>query len=145
MLLGFSEIPHKEDILKPAQEASISIDDLDCLIKNAYHEAFGEGPLGMAVVTQVVINRAQKTRESLCETVFKYKQFSWTLGREKTLSQDSYERTKSTVLAVYYGFMEIPSHLKNATHFHTLQVKPYWSKSLKRLGVLKNHVFYEGV
>ena len=143
IFLVTTEIEHHTDILSKLSEKLLPQAEVNCLIKNAYHESYGEGALGMAIVTQVVINRAKATGESLCQTVFKYKQFSWTLFKEKEISEKAYLETQSIVLGVYYGFIQIPSVFENATHFHTIHVKPYWRKGVKRLGILKNHIFYE--
>lgn len=143
ILFVTTDIAHHTDIIFKLSEKFLSQAEIDCLVKNAYHEAYGEGALGMAVVTKVVMNRADHTGETLCQTVFKPKQFSWTLFKEKEISEKAYLETRAIVLNVYHGFMEIPEVFENATHFHATHVKPYWRNAVKKLGTLKNHVFYE--
>lgn len=143
ILFVTTEITHHTDIISKLSEKFLSQAEIDCLVKNAYHEAYSEGALGMAVVTKVVMNRAQYTKETFCQTVFKYKQFSWTLFKEKKISEKAYLETRTVVLNVYHGFMEIPTVFENATHFHATHVRPYWRSAVKKLGTLKNHVFYE--
>jgi spore germination cell wall hydrolase CwlJ-like protein len=114
---------------------------IKCLVKNAFYEANGEGRLGRLLVTQVVFNRTTKDKD-FCSTIYKEKQFSWTASKVKRIPWSDYLKIKSEVLELYFEFTHVPKHLRKATHFHTTSTKPYWSKSLVKVGVWKNHVFY---
>ena len=65
---------------KEMQKLSNSLpkSELKCLVDNAFYEARGEGMIGIFLVTQVVVNRSNKTNESYCKTIYKHRQFSWT-------------------------------------------------------------------
>lgn len=125
-------------IEKPQQ--LLSEKQLDCLIKNAYHEANGEGRTGRLLVTQVVFNRT--TDENFCKTIYDRKQFSWTSKKAKQIPTIDYNKISLEIQELFYGFTEIPKGLKKATYFHTTAVKPYWAKAFTKVGVWKNHVFY---
>ena len=91
-----------------------------CMMKNIYHEARGEGVEGMQAVAAVTLNRAAQTNTTICDVVYARKQFSWTnttKGRNKPITG-------------------------GATHYHTKKVKPIWRKSLDKIDVINNHIFY---
>jgi N-acetylmuramoyl-L-alanine amidase len=113
-----------------------------CLIKNIYHEARGEGVVGMQAVAAVTLNRAAQTGKTICDTVYARKQFSWantTKGRNKPMTGDT-----SVVYAVAAQAMSGAMHdiTGGATHYHTKAVKPVWRKSLDKIAVINNHIFY---
>lgn len=124
-------------------KTTIGTKDLDCLVRNAYHEARGEGKLGMILVTNVVINRAKKAKTTYCSIVFKANQFSWTLNKNKKVPKKHYRKIEKLVLALCSNEINVPSKFKEATHFHTTSVSPEWSQSFKKLGSFNNHVFYK--
>lgn len=120
----------------------IDIKQLECLVKNAYHEAFIEGPIGMLLVTQVVFNRAKIKNKTYCEIIFEKSQFSWTLFKHKNISERHWKAIEHLIIEYYNGMHSIPEHLKNATHFHANYVKPYWRKHAEYLGEWRRHMFY---
>lgn len=138
-LIFSSNIKYKENY---KYTKYITLKQLDCLVKNAYHEAYGEGPLGMLLVTQVVLNRA-KNKKNYCEVIYAYKQFSWTLKKEKKISEKEKLEIKRLILRFYNNELTVPEKYKSATHFHAIYVKPYWSRKLKPVGRYRNHVFYQ--
>ena len=75
--------------------------DLDCLVVNAFHEAIGEGKIGRLLVTQVVMNRAERASKSFCEIVFQPKQFSWTLGKIKKVPEEVYHNLAFEIYELY--------------------------------------------
>lgn len=120
----------------------ISEQQLSCLIKNAYHEAFIEGPTGMLLVTQVVFNRAKIKNKTYCEIIFEKSQFSWTLFKHRKISEKHWKIIEHLILEYYNGFHKIPEELSMATHFHANYVKPYWRNKAIFLGTWKTHLFY---
>ena len=119
--------------------------DLDCLVVNAFHEAMGEGKIGRLLVTQVVMNRAERASKSFCEIVFEANQFSWTLSKRKHIPIEVYHNLASEIHELYNNKSIIPIDFYDVTHFHEVKVNPYWSKKLVRVGVHKQHVFYKGI
>lgn len=131
--------------------------DQQCLTANIFFEARGESSRGMQAVAAVTYNRADSKvyPKDICNVVFQKKQFSWT-------SQQSY----ATILAVLQGnlvsfnkkdieryqqavkiaqrnrkhFLDILP--KNVLHYHSVKVKPYWSKSKSLQAQIGNHLFY---
>jgi N-acetylmuramoyl-L-alanine amidase len=120
-----------------------SSQDIKCLARNIYHEARGEPLEGQLAVAQVTLNRVQSPRyhNTVCGVVYAYKQFSWTLDKHKRVRDAKAWRSALDVSrAVLTKSVHLPEF--RATHFHTLQVKPYWAKTKTRVAVIGNHVFY---
>ena len=112
------------------------------MLKNIYHEARGEGVVGMQAVAAVTLNRAAQTGKSICDTVYAPKQFSWTntaKTRNKPITGDinTAHIVASQAIA---GVLEDVTG--GATHYHTKKVKPIWRKSLDKIAVINNHIFY---
>lgn len=134
----------------------------ECIANNAYHEARGEKIIGMIAVTQVVLNRANKGKMSVCEVVYKPYQFSWTANKLlKKVDVTSHAWRDAERVAYWATFgatcpascegipgpfakksVNLESPFLLATHYHAADVTPAWSTRLKKLGVLGNHVFY---
>ena len=125
----------------PAPSATAA-SEWKCMLKNIYHEARGEGVVGMQAVAAVTLNRAAQTGKTICDTVYAPKQFSWTntaKGRNKPITGDT-----ATVYAVVAQAMSgtMQDITGGATHYHTKKVKPIWRKSLDKIAIINNHIFY---
>ena len=136
LLLSTASCEH----LPPPSPAVVS--EWQCMLKNVYHEARGEGVAGMQAVAAVTLNRAAQTSTSVCDTVYARKQFSWTntaKGRNKPITGDT-----ATVYAVVAQAMSgtMQDITGGATHYHTHAVKPVWRKALNKATVINNHIFY---
>jgi len=62
-----------------AQPSLLFVDEASfrCMMETLYHEARGEGVQGMEAVASVVMNRAKRSKKSVCSVVYERKQFSW--------------------------------------------------------------------
>jgi spore germination cell wall hydrolase CwlJ-like protein len=109
------------------------------MLQNIYHEARGEGVIGMQAVASVTLNRAEQTGKTICDVVYAPKQFSWTHQRHKPMTGNI-----SVVYAVTAQAMSgaLPDVTGGATHYHTKKVKPVWRKALDKVGTINNHIFY---
>lgn len=107
--------------------------ELECLLRNIYHEARGESLAGQVAVAKVTLNRAATS--SICKAVYAKDQFSWTAAKPRNPITYSYDIYTAAHLALFTNF--------NATHYHATYVKPYWSTKLTKLGQIGNHVFYQ--
>lgn len=120
------------------------VNEYCCMLKNIYHEARGEGVVGMQAVALVTLNRAQQQGKTVCEVVYQRKHFSWTntaKGRNKPLTgniNDAYTVTTQAMAGVLFDITA------GATHYHTKAVKPVWRKSLHQITIINNHIFYKG-
>lgn len=125
-------------ILAVALTASVAVEAAEkpkanlCLATNIYFEARNQPWKGQLAVKDVTLNRGG----SVCATVFKRKQFSWTDSKPwrtvvqflldapkdlNKLEQRAWERAKA---AAKSKEVVLP---KTYTHFHTLYVSPSWT------------------
>lgn len=80
---------------------------IECLAKNAYHEARGEGTKGMEAVTHVVLNRVKSSKfpDKPCDVIYqrtkKACQFSWVCAPKAIREWALYEKAKEIVRRVY--------------------------------------------
>jgi N-acetylmuramoyl-L-alanine amidase len=117
--------------------------DIECLARNIYHEARGEGFRGQIAVAQVTLNRVRnpKFHNTVCGVVYAHRQFSWTLDKSKRVrDKKAWQHSLAIARAVLTQSVQLPHF--TATHFHTRQVKPSWAKHKRVVAVINNHIFY---
>ena len=139
----FLKISQSHGITFTLSEArNLSHKETQCLAKNIYHEARGEGLAGMVGVAQVTLNRADRQyrgKSSICGVVHDSNQFSWTADnqkRQKKLNQSSWQQSLHVAQLVLLGIRI--KELEESIYFHSHKNKsPPWSKDLpinKRIG-----------
>lgn len=134
------EIPIQLESLR--KQETVSERDINCIVENAFHEARGEGLYGMLLVTQVVLNRSDY-RNNFCEVVYKHKQFSWTDKKVKKVPKEFKIKIKPILMKLVNYEIAIHNKYSNAYFYHSVEIKPKWSKKVKYIGTYKNHKFYE--
>lgn len=123
---------------------------LQCLTAAVYYEAASEADAGQRAVAQVVLNRVAHPSypNTVCGVVFQGSerrtgcQFSFTCdgALARVPSRFFWMRAESVALAALSGYVERSVGL--ATHYHTIQIHPYWADSLIHLGTIGMHRFY---
>ncbi|MFO1256008.1 MAG: cell wall hydrolase [Sphingomonadaceae bacterium] len=123
---------------------------LDCLTAAVYYEAASEPDQGQRAVAQVVLNRVAHPSypNTVCGVVYQGSerstgcQFSFTcdgaLGRRP--NPFFWERARNVAAQALAGYVEPSVGL--ATHYHTIQVHPYWAPSLRLITTIGAHRFY---
>ena len=123
---------------------------LQCMTKAIYYEAASESDAGQRAVAQVVLNRVAHPAypNTVCGVVFQGSQrstgcqFSFTcdgsLARQP--SRRFWERARTVANKAIAGAVYRPVGL--ATHYHTVQIHPYWADSLDHVGTIGAHRFY---
>lgn len=123
---------------------------LHCLAAAIYYEAASEPDAGQRAVAQVVLNRVAHPAypNTVCGVVYQGSerrtgcQFTFTcdgsLARQP--SRLFWDRAMNVARAALAGYVYSPAGL--ATHYHTVQVHPYWAPSLNYLGTIGAHRFY---
>ena len=117
--------------------------DVECLAKNIYHEARGEGLQGKIAVAQVTINRVESRQfqSTVCAVVYAPNQFSWTLDKRKRVrDQQAWQASVSIARAVLTQAVRLPDF--PALYFHTPQVNPKWNRNKTVVARIGNHIFY---
>lgn len=138
-----STIPLSIGTLAPVTPVEARLTDIECLARNIYHEARGEPLEGQLAVAQVTLNRVQSAgyQKTVCGVVYAHRQFSWTnSGTKKIKNAKAWRAALDVSRAVLTQSVPLPKF--NAMHFHTRQVKPYWSKNKQIVAVIGNHIFY---
>lgn len=126
-----------------------------CIATALYHEARGEGELGMKAVANVIHNRYNhpKYPSTYCGVINQHKQFSYTLEKKpigndlkasliiSDANKKAYDKAEEIaddlVQDNFKGFL--PS---NALHYATTRVKNYWTRSKHVVMQIGNHKFY---
>ena len=112
-----------------------------CLALNIYFEARGEPIEGQYAVAEVALRRAALSSKPVCVEVFSDSQFSWTLQADTAKVRD--KRMWATALTVARSVLAEPTNFSHgATHFHSIAVKPRWTRSLCLAARIGRHLFY---
>jgi spore germination cell wall hydrolase CwlJ-like protein len=123
---------------------------LQCLTAAIYYEAASEPDAGQRAVAQVVLNRVAHPAypNTVCGVVYQGSerrtgcQFTFTCDGSlaRTPNRMFWLRAESVARAALSGYVHTPVGL--ATHYHTIQIHPYWADSLAYLGTIGAHRFY---
>ncbi len=123
---------------------------LQCLTAAIYYEAASEPDGGQRAVAQVVLNRVAHPAypKTVCGVVYQGSerptgcQFSFTCDGSLARAPQRYfwQRAEDVARAALSGYVYAPIGL--ATHYHTIQVNPYWAPSLRYLTTIGAHRFY---
>ena len=133
-------------------------DEVECLALNIYHEARNQPTAGKLAVAQVTLNRVKHDRfpNTICGVVYqgyylnnnpiKHKcQFSWWCDGKSDKPKEIQSWNYALMLArhMHEGFFDNIDVVKDATHYHAVYVKPYWTKEKKKVKVIADHIFYK--
>lgn len=123
---------------------------LQCLTAAIYYEAASESDAGQRAVAQVVLNRVAHPAypKTVCGVVYQGSerrsgcQFTFTCDGSLARAPNRlfWLRAEAVARAALAGYVYAPIGL--ATHYHTVQVHPYWADSLAYLGTIGAHRFY---
>ena len=118
------------------------IKDIECLAKNIYGEARGEPLKGQLAVAAVTLNRVNSEHypDTICEVVYQYRQFSWTLKPLFIKEKEAWDRSMKLAKDILHDKIKLED--TRLTHFHTKTIRPRWSLAMSKKEVIGNHVFY---
>jgi|TARA_R110000751_G_scaffold26786_1_gene71307 spore germination cell wall hydrolase CwlJ-like protein len=149
-------IPVRLSASEPASQKYLD-DQTRCVAEAVYFEARNQNILGQIAVAMVIRNRMKHPRwpSSACAVVkegrywkgnpVRHKcQFSyWCDGKsEKPLESKAWQKSLYIAEEVIQDRISIES-LVEATHYHTLKVKPSWSTKYRLCAVIGDHKFYD--
>lgn len=149
-------IAFSKDIRYPAEPFRFSGDPsaheraIQCLTTAIYYEAASEGPQGEQAVAQVILNRVRSPSfpASICSVVYQGSllktgcQFSFTCdgSLQRTLWKPEWLRAREVAEAALNG--AVMPQVGLSTHYHTIDVVPYWATSLAKEVQVGRHIFY---
>lgn len=150
---GLQPVPSPSPAARPLRIDNSGVDRtraLQCLTAAIYYEAASEPDAGQRAVAQVVLNRVAHPAypSTVCGVVYQGSerstgcQFSFTCDGSlaRRPSQMFWRRAEDVARQALAGYVYAPAGL--ATHYHTVQVSPYWAPSLHYLGTIGMHRFY---
>lgn len=137
----------------------MSESEVECMARNMYHEARGEGDVGMVAVGYVVLNRMaskQFKSNSVCGIVHQSGivrktgkrscQFSWVCAGRTVASgsgsRASYERALTLARAVMLRTVENP--IDDSIYFHNTSADPGFARKAMRASI-GSHRFYASI
>lgn len=124
---------------------------IECLARNAYFEARGEGRTGIIAVTHVVLNRINDPRgrfgRTPCAVVHQRSgrscQFSWVCAGSTIRDSALYRRCRDIVESVYLNRRD--DITRGALFYHASSVSGSWFKrNLAMTTRIGGHIFYKG-
>ncbi len=121
--------------------------EFKCSVCNCYHEARGESDQGQINVQKVVYTREliPGYPNTICGVIRDPEQFSWL----NEGARQPYKRLSNGMPEVQKCVKNIVASAKYrntwfASHYHTIDTRPYWKKNCRESEVHGNHRFYVG-
>lgn len=121
-----------------------------CLSEALYFEARGETVKGQFAVAEVILNRAKSAQypQTVCGVIRqgtgrKHQcQFSYTCDGSKEVIAEhrAFERVSKVARAILDGARV--NLTDGATHYHTMNVRPSWSRVYTQTAAIGVHLFY---
>lgn len=141
----YYKVPKANDLSKER------LSSVECIAVNLYHESRSESDLANIAVIASVLNRVKDKRypNDVCKVVFQKHQYSWTSdGLSDSIHNDKqYKRLYKLTEKFIINKKVLLELSKGIDHYHTVNIKPYWSASdkLKYVTTVDNHKFYKWV
>ncbi len=131
-----------------SQPAASGNAEWQCLATALYFEARGESIKGQVAVAEVILNRVDSPRypRTVCGVVNQGGkggcQFSFTCDgyTDRIREQAAYARVGKIARMMLDGAPR--SLTQGATHFHTRNIRPSWSRRFPQTALIGAHVFY---
>lgn len=114
-----------------------------CLALNVYFEARDQDIDGQRLVAEVTMNRVAMPGfpDTVCDVVWQDGAFSWTKDGRSDQPKEVGAWLLAQIVAnevLIYGC----TFCTGATHYHTVDVDPYWAPKMGVVGQWGDHIFY---
>lgn len=126
---------------------------MTCLALNIYYEGRGESELGKKIIAQTTMNRANDDHRNVCNVVMQPGQFTWVRSKVAGKqvkprfvpkeSDEAWSDCQIIAKKALNGSLDTPSKYRNVTHFHSARSQQSWTRSMKSLGRVGGHVYYQ--
>lgn len=157
-------LPAPVKVVHP-KAVQINYKALDCMTKNIYFEARGQGIKGMRMVAYVVMQRVKSPQfpNTVCGVVHQAItdsngniirnrcQFSWycdgrtdSLNFQRSYVANEWDKAQTVAMNVLTGHVKPSIDMRGVTYYHANYVDPYWahSKNFKLVAIVGDHMFY---
>lgn len=139
-------------LLKRPLRRPPSLQEIACLSQAIYFESRGEALEGRIAVAETILNRVKSERypDTVCKVVrqgtglLNQCQFSYHCdGLKENIDElDVYIDIQKLAVKMLSGYSSRVTD--GATHFHTIDVSPYWASELVMTASIGRHLFYRG-
>lgn len=140
-------VPYEQILAEEAEAAAslreVNKTEVNCLARNIYYEARGEGVNGMRAVAYVTMNRMESRlfSNTVCGVVHQPHQFSWVRAGYGPPRGPMWTKAQEIAEAVYTG-ADASDNTGGATYFHATTIKPRWAYRLTHTVTIGGHAFY---
>jgi spore germination cell wall hydrolase CwlJ-like protein len=156
--LVLKQIQPKSNFIRINKSLDLSHEERNCLSLNIYWEARNQDTPGQVAVAFVTINRKLNKyfKNDVCEVVKQgYRKsrgscaFSWFCDGlpDRPKERNAWlkaQQVSEWTIENYYSQSEI--YEDKPTHYHADYIKkPWWTKHMKRITKIGDHIFYSGV
>lgn len=125
-------------------------DETQCMAEAVYYEARSERLSGQKAVAEVILNRVKNKHfpNTVCEVVYEGSerntgcQFTFTCDGSMDLPPKTKGWEKSVRVAKFVMSGGHTQMTNWATHYHTTDVNPKWSNTMRMTRQVGSHVFY---
>ena len=124
--------------------------EIECMAQAVYYEARSETASGQRAVAEVILNRVSNKHfpDSVCGVVYEGSerstgcQFTFTCDGSMDVAPKGKGWDRSVQVANLVMSSGYTPSTHWATHYHTTEVNPKWSKTMRMTRQVGNHVFY---
>ena len=118
-------------------------DQVECLAKNIYHEARGEGVEGMLMVAEVTMNRVEDSRfpKEVCAVIYQKGQFEWTTKKMAISEKELYNLAEDVAEEVLSGEADMLG--TDALYFKSSGIRSKFHETRTYVGSVGGHDFYK--
>jgi len=157
-----------EQVTVPEQSKHLTLDNIECMALNIYHESRNQTLGGRLAVGYVTLNRVKSNKypDTICGVVKQAKINKWFLERhnkkvpsrnkcqfswycdgksDQPLESNAWEEAYLLAIHVINMYDTISDPTKGSIMYHSNKVKPYWTDAYKHLVTIDDHIFYGSV
>lgn len=133
-----------DDLWLASQPVPAADPQWQCLKTALYFESRGESLKGQFAVAEVILNRVDNPAypKSVCGVVEQGCQFSYTCDGHSDVMKDRASADRAGRIARVMLDGAPRALTQGATHFHTVNIRPSWSRRFPRTASIGAHLFY---
>lgn len=157
-----------EKVEIPVQNKHLTLESIECMALNIYHESRNQTLGGRLAVGYVTLNRVESNKypDTICGVVKQAKINKWFLERhnkkvparnkcqfswycdgksDQPLESNAWEEAYLLAIHVINMYDVISDPTKGSIMYHSSKVKPYWTDAYEHLVTIDDHIFYGSV